>query len=72
MKLLIALAVLFTYGLQYFVALEIMWGSIKDKFSHKFQGLGETLFRAFMVLLTGKKFPFVPGYCVSQNQLIIL
>ncbi|XP_076673489.1 proton-coupled amino acid transporter-like protein pathetic isoform X2 [Andrena cerasifolii] len=51
-KLLIALAVLFTYGLQYFVALEIMWSSIKDKFSHKFQGLCETLFRAFMVLLT--------------------
>lgn len=51
-KILIAVAVLFTYGLQYFVPMEIMWASIKDKCSHKYQVLCETLLRAFMVLFT--------------------
>ncbi|XP_015438312.1 PREDICTED: proton-coupled amino acid transporter 4-like [Dufourea novaeangliae] len=51
-KILIALAVLFTYGLQYFVPLEIMWESMKDKCSHKYQGICETLMRVFMVLFT--------------------
>ncbi|XP_003703905.1 proton-coupled amino acid transporter-like protein pathetic [Megachile rotundata] len=51
-KLLIALAVLFTYGLQYFVSLDIIWGSLKEKCSHKYQTLCETLLRITMVLLT--------------------
>ncbi|XP_031834494.1 proton-coupled amino acid transporter-like protein pathetic isoform X2 [Nomia melanderi] len=51
-KILIALAVLFTYGLQYFVPMEIMWTSIKDKCSHKYHGICETLMRIFMVLFT--------------------
>ncbi|XP_034187798.2 proton-coupled amino acid transporter-like protein pathetic [Osmia lignaria lignaria] len=51
-KLLIALAVLFTYGLQYYVPLEIMWKGLKDKCSHKYQGVCETLLRIVMALLT--------------------
>ncbi|XP_076296414.1 proton-coupled amino acid transporter-like protein pathetic [Lasioglossum baleicum] len=51
-KILIAVAVLFTYGLQYFVPMEIMWAAIKDKCSHKYQGLCETLLRAFVVMFT--------------------
>ncbi|XP_033323013.1 proton-coupled amino acid transporter-like protein pathetic isoform X2 [Megalopta genalis] len=51
-KILIAVAVLFTYGLQYFVPMEIIWSSIKDKCSHKYQTLCETLMRIFMVLFT--------------------
>ncbi|XP_014478516.1 PREDICTED: proton-coupled amino acid transporter 1 [Dinoponera quadriceps] len=51
-KILIALAVLFTYGLQFFVSLEIMWNAIKPLISHKYQAMGETLMRISMVMLT--------------------
>ncbi|KAK2589151.1 hypothetical protein KPH14_001969 [Odynerus spinipes] len=51
-KLLIGLAVLFTYGLQLFVPLEIMWNSIRTKFSHKYEALAETTLRTLIVLLT--------------------
>ncbi|CAK9820626.1 Proton-coupled amino acid transporter-like protein pathetic [Anthophora plagiata] len=51
-KLLIALAVLFTYGLQCYIPLDIMWKSLKDKCSHKYEGICETLFRILMVLFT--------------------
>lgn len=53
-KILIAAAVLFTYGLQYFVPLEIMWDSIKHMFSHRYAAIGETIMRVVMVLVTGK------------------
>ncbi|XP_017881279.1 proton-coupled amino acid transporter-like protein pathetic [Ceratina calcarata] len=51
-KMLIALAVLFTYGLQYYVPLEIMWKSLKEKCSHKYQGVCHTMMRVVMVLFT--------------------
>ncbi|XP_011634322.1 proton-coupled amino acid transporter-like protein pathetic isoform X1 [Pogonomyrmex barbatus] len=51
-KLLIAAAVLFTYGLQYFVPLEIIWNSMKHRFSHKYAAIGETVMRICMVMLT--------------------
>ncbi|XP_012216315.1 proton-coupled amino acid transporter-like protein pathetic [Linepithema humile] len=51
-KLLIAAAVLFTYGLQYFVPLEIIWNAIKHMFSHKYEAVGETFMRIGMVMLT--------------------
>ncbi|XP_018054087.1 PREDICTED: proton-coupled amino acid transporter-like protein pathetic [Atta colombica] len=51
-KGLIALAVLFTYGLQLFVPLEIMWNSIKHLFNHKFLALGETVMRICIVMLS--------------------
>nr|KAF7420505.1 hypothetical protein H0235_010802 [Vespula pensylvanica] len=51
-KLLIGLAVLFTYGLQLFVPLDIMWSAIRTKFSHKYEAVGETTLRAVIVLLT--------------------
>ncbi|XP_066598221.1 proton-coupled amino acid transporter-like protein pathetic [Prorops nasuta] len=51
-NLLIALSVLFTYGLQFFVPLQIIWDSIKHMFSHKYEGLAETIMRIFMVLMT--------------------
>ena len=52
-KILIALAIILTYGLQYFVPLEIIWNTIKHKFSHRWEMLGETVMRILMVLLTG-------------------
>lgn len=56
MKLLIAAAVLFTYGLQYFVPLEILWNAIKPMFSHKYAAISETMMRIGMVMITGKVF----------------
>lgn len=61
-QLLIALAVLFTYGLQLFVPLEIMWNAIKTKFSHKYEALGETTLRVLIVLVT-------VGVAVGVQQL---
>ncbi|XP_076628250.1 proton-coupled amino acid transporter-like protein pathetic [Colletes latitarsis] len=51
-KILIAIAVLFTYGLQYFVPLDIIWHSLKEKCSHKYQGICQIMVRVVMVLFT--------------------
>lgn len=51
-KLLIAAAVLFTYGLQYFVPLEIICNSIKPLSNHNYAVMTETLVRLGMVMLT--------------------
>lgn len=51
-KILIAAAVLFTYGLQFFVPLEIIWKSIQPWFSHKYEVIGETIMRIVMVMIT--------------------
>jgi len=51
-KILIAAAVLFTYGLQLFVPLEIIWNSIRNFFSHKYAAIGETLMRICIVMIT--------------------
>lgn len=59
-KILIALAIILTYGLQYFVPLEIIWNSIKHKFSHKWEVCGETIMRILMVLLTVSVAMLVP------------
>ncbi|XP_011498313.1 PREDICTED: proton-coupled amino acid transporter 4 [Ceratosolen solmsi marchali] len=59
-KILIALAIILTYGLQYFVPLEIIWSSIKHKFSHKWEVFGETIMRILMVLLTVSVAMLVP------------
>ncbi|XP_047358470.1 proton-coupled amino acid transporter-like protein pathetic [Vespa velutina] len=61
-KLLIGLAVLFTYGLQLYVPLDIMWNAIRTKFSHKYEALGETTLRGLVVLLT-------VGVAVSVQEL---
>ncbi|XP_008216697.1 proton-coupled amino acid transporter-like protein pathetic [Nasonia vitripennis] len=59
-NILIALAVILTYGLQFFVPLEIIWNSIKHKFSHRWEVLGETVMRILMVLLTVSVAMLVP------------
>ncbi|XP_011879551.1 PREDICTED: proton-coupled amino acid transporter 4 [Vollenhovia emeryi] len=51
-KILIAAAVLFTYGLQLFVPLEIIWNSMKHLFSHKYAAIGETFMRICIVMIT--------------------
>ncbi|CAB0040353.1 unnamed protein product [Trichogramma brassicae] len=59
-QFLISIAILLTYGLQFFVPLEIIWSSIKHKFSHRWEVLGETVMRIFMVLLTVSVAMLVP------------
>ncbi|KAL7306929.1 hypothetical protein TKK_0001088 [Trichogramma kaykai] len=59
-QFLISIAILLTYGLQFFVPLEIIWNSIKHKFSHRWEVLGETVMRIFMVLLTVSVAMLVP------------
>lgn len=51
-KILIALAILFTYGLQFFVPLEIMCSALRPHYSHNFATIGESCFRILMALLT--------------------
>ncbi|XP_068972497.1 proton-coupled amino acid transporter-like protein pathetic [Bombus flavifrons] len=51
-KLLIALAVLFSYGLQFTVPIDIIWRLMKEKFSHKYEGISETAIRMFIALFT--------------------
>ncbi|KAG7213064.1 hypothetical protein KM043_002395 [Ampulex compressa] len=51
-KISIALAVLFTYGLQYYVPLEVVWSMIKPRVSYKYTNVCETVMRILMVLLT--------------------
>ncbi|XP_071446713.1 proton-coupled amino acid transporter-like protein pathetic isoform X2 [Hetaerina americana] len=48
-KIMVAVAVFCTYGLQFFVCLEISWGSLKEKFSGR-PMLGESIVRACLVL----------------------
>ncbi|XP_043267334.1 proton-coupled amino acid transporter-like protein pathetic [Venturia canescens] len=51
-KLLIALAILFTYGLQFYVPLEIVCAATRPWFSHRFAGIGETVIRVLMACMT--------------------
>ena len=53
-KLFIALAVLFTYGLQLFVPLDIILRVVKERCSYKYQNIAETLVRVGMALFTSK------------------
>ncbi|XP_014208816.1 proton-coupled amino acid transporter-like protein pathetic [Copidosoma floridanum] len=59
-NILITLAIILTYGLQFFVPLEIIWNTIKHKFSHRWEFLGATVMRILMVLLTVSVAMLVP------------
>lgn len=62
-KLAIALGVLLGYAIQFFVAIQIMFPSIKStfKFADKHPFIGELLFRTFMVLVTFGVAELVPN-----------
>ena len=53
-KLLIALAILFTYGLQLFVPLDIILKGVKGRCGYKYQTTVETLVRVGLALCTSK------------------
>jgi proton-coupled amino acid transporter len=52
-KILIALAVFCTYGLQFYVCLEIAWNGVKDTFTKR-PLVSEYAIRTFLVVLTSK------------------
>lgn len=52
-KMLIALAILFTYPLQLTASLEVVWEAIKDKFSEKRQDFAYYLVRSLLIVGTG-------------------
>ncbi|XP_058802945.1 proton-coupled amino acid transporter-like protein pathetic isoform X2 [Phymastichus coffea] len=51
-KLLVALSVTLTYGLQYFVPMEIIWTATKHRFGHRWENVGQTVLRVILVLFT--------------------
>ena len=51
-KIFIALAVFCTYGLQWFVCLEIIWNGLKDRFQKKAL-LAEYIVRVILVAASG-------------------
>ncbi|KAJ8674702.1 hypothetical protein QAD02_010488 [Eretmocerus hayati] len=59
-KILISFAITLTYGLQFFVPLEIIWNTIESKFSHSWKFAGETIMRVLMVLATVSVAMLVP------------
>jgi proton-coupled amino acid transporter len=52
-KILIALAVYCTYGLQFYVCVEIAWNGIKNTFTKR-PIISEYAMRTFLITLTGK------------------
>jgi hypothetical protein len=65
-KILIALAVYCTYGLQFYVCLEIAWNGIKNRFTKR-PIVAEYVLRTILVILTGKRpnFMFCWTYSIS-------
>lgn len=53
-KILVAIAVFFTYFLQMYAPMDIMWLRLKGKVSQRFQNGSQILMRSLSVLLTGE------------------
>lgn len=54
-KVLVALSILFTYGLQFSVPSEIVWKKISPKINEAHHNIGYYIMRALMILGTGKQ-----------------
>lgn len=52
-KIMIAVAILFTYPLQLTASMEVVWENVRNKFSEKKQTSGYYLVRAIMITGTG-------------------
>jgi proton-coupled amino acid transporter len=62
-KILIALAVYCTYGLQFYVCLEIAWNGIKNSFTKR-PIISEYTLRTVLITLTGKC-PFLIKFYIT-------
>lgn len=71
-KTFISLAVFCTYGLQFFVCLEIAWAKIQDKYE-KATTFHNYLLRTVLVTISGKRILilFIFKKCIIPNQIII-
>jgi hypothetical protein len=63
-KILIALAVYCTYGLQFYVCLEIGWNAVKNTFTKR-PVVSEYALRTFLIALTGKWPLFILFYWLT-------
>lgn len=63
-KVLVALSILFTYGLQFLVPSEIVWKKISPKINEAHHNIGYYIMRGLMILGTGE--------LVKQNLQIVL
>lgn len=59
-KLLMGLAILFTYGLQFYVPMDILWRKIKHRISKEKHNMSQILIRSGIVLCTGAIAAAVP------------
>ncbi|GBP51894.1 Proton-coupled amino acid transporter-like protein pathetic [Eumeta japonica] len=57
-KVLVILAVFFTYCLQMYAPMEIIWDSFRDRIAKKYHNIAEILVRTSFVTLTGKSIHF--------------
>ncbi|XP_031629047.1 proton-coupled amino acid transporter-like protein pathetic [Contarinia nasturtii] len=80
-KLSIAIAILFTYALQFYVPMEIIWNSVRSSFSESKQTIVENILRTVIVIGTvliaisipniGPFISLVGAVCLSTLGLII-
>lgn len=52
-KLLMAVAILFTYGLQFYIPMDILWRNISDKFKEENHNRTQILLRTGIILISG-------------------
>lgn len=60
-KLLMGLAILFTFGLQFYVPNDILWQKISHKFPAKHQNLSQVLLRTVIIILSGAVAALIPN-----------
>lgn len=73
-KILIAMAIFFTYALQFYVPINIIWNIIKNRISDKWKMTADLSVRTGLVTLTSKSFPFSyvrrPLECHSSDRYL--